>query len=87
MTDSFSPTNWARLVKRFILYVGLELYTTNDLANLENYDTGVKTKIYNDRYEIKYLVRDLIPKVYTITSEYRFLDTADNVSQKGIYKD
>ena len=33
----------------------------------------------------KIFIRDMIPKLYTVPSKYRFLDTPDTVSESGVY--
>ena len=33
----------------------------------------------------KIFIRDMIPKLYTVPSKYRFLDTTDVVSESGVY--
>ena len=33
----------------------------------------------------KIFIRDMIPKLYTVPSKYRFLDTTDTVSEFGVY--
>ena len=52
-----------------------------------NYNLNSNTNSVNLKHQgtKKIFIRDMVPKLYTVPSKYRFLDTTDVVSEFGVY--
>jgi hypothetical protein len=69
--SSISDENTDRLLYKVFYYV--------------NSSFSINSVEFNYQGTKRIFIRDMIPKLYTVPSKYRFLDTPDTVSESGVY--